>query len=56
MNKPKIWWCIKVGKLLLPFTARITREQTKLDFTRSRNRELTHREKCVKIEIREAKP
>jgi hypothetical protein len=48
--KPEIWWCIKSGKILLPFTARTTRQQALGDWVGG---ELFPDESCVKIEIRE---
>lgn len=37
-KKAQVWWAIKSGRLLLPFTARITRAQCVREFVHGRGK------------------
>lgn len=57
-KKPETWWCIASGTMLLPFTARATRNQAVFDRTESQGYtayQLPDYERVVKIEVTPAK-
>lgn len=52
--KPETWWCIKTGRILLPFTARATRSSAIWHFLEGRDRvgeKLLPHEKAVKLAV-----
>lgn len=52
-KRPQIWWCIKNGNLLLPYTARTTRKQCVNDWVMDHQSELGPWNKPVKVVIEE---
>lgn len=53
-KKPDVWWCIKNGELLLPYTARVSRRDCVADWKRAHpGCELGALNRLVKIKVSE---
>jgi len=57
-KRPQVWWCIKNGTLLLPFTARITKKQCINDWMLDHPEadQLDPWNKAVRVTVEEATP